>query len=79
MTRIVNEDLKHIPRTGRHNLDGQAHLRLFYNGLRRENLKLGRNKEQTLLRCIELVKLDFPTWEPVFDNSFFKVVNGNGL
>jgi hypothetical protein len=71
MTRIVNQELEHIPRTGRHVFDAQARLRMLFNGLRREDLKLGKTKEETLVRCIQSVKKDYPTWEPAFDRAFF--------
>ncbi len=76
MTQIVNGELQHIPRTGRHIYDGQADLRGFYNALRREGLKLGKTKEETLAQCIECVKKDHPTWQPVFDKAFFHTIEG---
>lgn len=76
MTQIVNEELAHIPRTGRHIHDGQAELRGFYNALRREGLKLGKTKEETLAHCIAFVKKDRPSWQPVFDKEFFHMLEG---
>lgn len=71
MTRIVNEELAHIPRTNRHNYDGQAELRALYNAGRRQDLKMGKTKQHTLAHCIEFVKKDRPTWQPVFDKEYF--------
>jgi hypothetical protein len=71
MTQIVNEELRHIPRTGRHIYDGQARLRGYYNAVRREGLKLGKTKEETLAECIALVKKHNPSWQPVFDKALF--------
>ena len=76
MTRIVNEELAHIPRTGRRIYDGQAELRAFYNSVRREGLKLGKTNEETLAHCIQSVKKDRPTWQPVFDKEFFQSLEG---
>lgn len=73
MTRIVNEELKHIPRTGRRIYDSQADLRGMYNAMRRHDLKLGKTKEETLLRCIEFLRKKNPSWQPVFDRDYFSV------
>jgi hypothetical protein len=71
MTKIVNEELEHIPRTGRRIYDAQAKLRMFYNGMRRHDLKAEKTKEDTLRRCIELVKKDDADWRPRYDRNFF--------
>jgi hypothetical protein len=74
MTRIVNEELKHIPRTGKHIYDSQADLRGMYNAMRRHDLKFGKTKEETLLRCIELLKRQNPSWQPMFDRNYFSIM-----
>ncbi len=71
MTAIVNEDLGHIPR-GK-DFDTQSQLRLYFNVFRREDLKLGKNKEETLLRCLEAVSERNPSAKPVFDTEYFAV------
>lgn len=73
MTQLVNEDLKHIPRVARHIYDSQAQLRMTYNGLRRHDLKLGKTKEETLLRSIESIRRQNPTWHPIFDRDYFNI------
>ena len=74
MTRIVNEELKHIPRTGRHIYDAQAQLRAMYNAMRRHDLKSGKTKDDTLSHCIKFLKKDNPSWLPRFDQTFFEKV-----
>lgn len=69
MTRVVNDELGHIPR-GK-DFDSQAQLRLYYNALRREDLKLGRTKQETLSRCVNALKQSNPAAQPRFDASFF--------
>ncbi len=69
MTRLVNKDLKHIPRTKLY--DTQADLRLTYNALRRRGLALGKTKEETLAECIEHLKKQNPSWSPSYDRSYF--------
>lgn len=71
MTRTVNAELEHIPRTGRYIYDAQAELRALYNAMRRHGLKLGKTKEDTLAECIEFLRKDHPSWHPVFDRAFF--------
>jgi hypothetical protein len=73
MTKIVNEELEHIPRTGRRIYDAQAKFRMFYNSARRHDLKAGKTKEETLARCIGLVKKDHPDWQPADDRDFFNL------
>jgi hypothetical protein len=71
MTRIVNDELERLPRTSE--WDAQAELRLVYNALRRQDLKLRRNREQTLARCIEHVKKEHPFWTPEYDRGYFRL------
>jgi hypothetical protein len=71
MTRIVNEDLKHIPRN--RDFDTQAELRATYNALRRHGLTLGKNKDQTLAECIDFLKKQNPSWMPMYDRDYFKL------
>ncbi len=70
MTRVVNDELEHLPRIK--DWDAQAELRLVYNALRRQDLKLGRNKEYTLARCIEHVRKENPSWTPSYDQNYFR-------
>lgn len=72
MTKIVKEELEHIPR-GK-NYDVQAELRLLYNAVRRQDLKLGRSKEETLAHCIEVLKQNHASVKPHFDENFFKLI-----
>ena len=73
MTNLVNEELKHIPRTGRHNYDAKAEFRMLFNGVRRRDLKVGRTKQESLVHCIEFVRKSHPSWQPVFDKTFFRL------
>lgn len=71
MTRIVNEELEHIP-TEYGNVP-QKILRMFYNMARRRFLSIGGEKEDALLHCIEMIKKDYPLWTPKYDPMFFRV------
>ena len=70
MTNIVKEELRHIP-SGY----GVRHgwLRTYYNRWRRQDLKKGKAKEETLSRCIEAIRSEDPHWHPEFDPTFFKL------
>jgi len=43
----------------------------MYNAMRRHGLKFGKTKERTLVECIEFLRKDHPSWQPVFDKAFF--------
>lgn len=69
MTRIVKEELKHIP-SG----DGVMHgwLRTYYNRWRRQDLKNGKTKEETMTRCIEALRQENPSYLAEYDITFLK-------
>jgi len=71
MTRLVNDELTHIPEVYDDVI--QAGLRSSYNASRRHGLKIGKTKEETLSLCIEWLKKDNPNWKPTYDTSFFKL------
>lgn len=71
MTQIVSDELEHLPRTK--DWDAQAQLRLMYNALLRQDLRLGRNREHTLTRCIEHIRKENPSWTPSYDRNYFKL------
>ncbi len=71
MTNAVNEELTHIPKV--YGDYRQAELRMVYNSSRRNRLKIGKSKEETLLFCIEHLKKDNPSWQPSYDRNFFNI------
>ena len=70
MTRIVKEELRHIP-SG----DGVMHgwLRTYYNRRRRHDLSKGKTKEETLSWCIDEIRKESPDWLAEYDITFFKI------
>ena len=70
MTKEVNEGLKHIAK-GK-GFDAQQRLRMYYNALRRKDIKLGRNKLVTITRCVEAVRKDYPSAKPSYDLNYFR-------
>lgn len=71
MTRIVNEELKHIP--SEYDNEPQKILRYLYNMVRRRFLSIGSEKEKALSYCIETIKKDHPLWAPKYDPTFFRI------
>lgn len=71
MTRIVNEELEHIPTE--YDNEPQKILRMLYNMARRRFLSISREKEDALLHCIETIKKDYPIWTPKYDPTFFRI------
>lgn len=71
---IVKSELEHIPRGLRGS--NQNYLRSFYSSIRQHALGRKGNqesKEETLLKCIDLIKKDDQNFEPKYDKTFFKV------
>ncbi len=70
MTRIVKEELRHIP-SG----DGVMHgwLRTYYNRRRRHDLSKGKTKEETMSWCIDEIRKESPDWLAEYDITFFKI------
>ena len=71
MIRIINADLEHIPKIK--NNVSQNLLRYYYNSMRRHNLATtNKSKEDTLKECVEIVKQNDPTFQPLYDRRYFK-------
>ena len=71
MTKVVNDELTHISEI--YDDLSQAGLRSMYNASRRHGLKIGKTKEETLSICIEMIKKDYPSWQPQYDKNFFMI------
>lgn len=71
MTRIVNEELEHIP--SEYDNQPQKILRYLYNMVRRRSFSNNGKKNDALLHCIKTVKKDHPAWTPKYDSAFFNI------
>ena len=71
MTKLVNEELFHIPKGDDH----QKLLRYCYNMVRRNHLSISEHtpKEETLAYCIKLIGKDKTGWHPNYDKNFFNM------
>ena len=69
MTRIVKEELRHIP-SG----NGVMHrwLRTYYNRHRRHDLSKGKSKEEIMSWCIDEIRKESPGWLAEYDITFSK-------
>jgi hypothetical protein len=69
LNKKVAEELKHIPAGS----FGQIMLRTYYNAVRRHDLSLNPAlpATDTLLKAIEIVKMDMPDFLPMYDRDFF--------
>ena len=70
MTKIVNEELEHIPSDYN---EPQKILRYLYNMVRRRYLSIGGLREEALLHCIGVIRKDHPSWRPLYDPNYFKI------
>jgi hypothetical protein len=71
MTALINEELQHIPKGSQ--FDVQAKFRIFYNSMRKNDLKFEKSKEHTLMRCIDEVRKNNPFAQPKFDRDYFGI------
>jgi len=70
--RTVREELRHIPTS--HESLPQALLRLEYGFRRRYDIrKSSKPKEETLLYCIRDIRRTYPSWQPDYDATFFRL------
>lgn len=73
----LESELEHIPRCLRGSY--QNELRLFYNGMRRNDLAkdVPEGKAKILRKAIQYLKKGYPDFVPRFDkNFFFKIPGG---
>ncbi len=73
MTKVVNEELMHIPRDKEYNT--QAVFRALYNTMRRHHLTKGKTKEETITECVDYLKKEYPGCNPLYDKNFFRFDN----
>ena len=73
MNRIVQSELKHIPRGLRGST--QNILRLYYNSLRRHDLSINSKTtaKESLEKILEYLRKDYPGYSFQYDIEFFMV------
>lgn len=71
MNRIIKFELEYIPKgsTG----SAQNKLRYHYNILRRKGIVKGISREECLKDAIDRLKEDHPSFDPKFDDGFFRI------
>jgi hypothetical protein len=70
MEKIIKSELEYIPNGSSGST--QNKLRFFYNGFRRKGMVKGMTREDSLIEAIHRVKEDYPSFDPEFDEEFFK-------
>ena len=71
MEKIIQSELEYIPNGSSGSI--QNKLRFFYNGFRRKGMAKGLTREESLTEAIDRVKVDYPSFDPEFDEEFFKI------
>lgn len=71
MNRIIKFELEYIPNGSSGSI--QNKLRYYYNLFRRKGMVKGWSREECLRNAIERLKEDCPSFDPKFDEKFFKM------
>ena len=71
MNKIIKFELGYIPKGSKGSL--QNKLRFYYNAYRRRDLARGEQREESLKDAVNRLKEDYPDFNPIFDENFFKI------
>jgi hypothetical protein len=71
MNRIIKFELEYIPKGSTGSV--QNKLRYHYNIFRRKGIVKGISREECLKDAIDRLKEDYPSFNPKFDDDFFKI------
>ena len=71
MNRIIKFELEYIPKGAIGST--QNKLRYYYNIFRRKGIVKGMSREECLRNAIDRLKEDYPSFDPKFDEDFFKM------
>ena len=71
INRIIKFELEYIPKSSTGSI--QNKLRYHYNIFRRKGIVKGMSREECLRDAIDRLKEDYPSFDPKFDEDFFKV------
>lgn len=69
VNELIKQELVYIPKGEKGSV--QNRLRFKYSASRRKGLANGKSKEECLRETLDLLKADYPRFEPAFDKSFF--------
>jgi len=70
MNRIIKFEIEYIPKGSTRSI--QNKLRYYYNIFRRKGIRKGLSREECLRDAIDRLKEDYPSFNPKFDEDFFK-------
>jgi len=71
MNKIIKFELEYIPNGSSGSI--QNKLRFFYNGFRRKGMVKDMTREDSLRDAIHYVKERYPSFDPEFDDKFFRM------
>lgn len=75
MNKIIKFELECIPRGPKGSI--QNKLRFYYNAYRRRDLARGKQREESLKDAINRLKEEYPDFNSMFDEDFFKISKKN--
>ena len=71
MNRTIKFELEYIPKGSTGSI--QNKLRYYYNIFRRKGIVKGLSREECLRDAIDRLREDYPSFDPKFDEDFFKM------
>ena len=71
MNRTKKFELEYIPKASTGSI--QNKLRYYYNIFRRKGIVKGLSREECLRDAIDRLREDYPSFDPKFDEDFFKM------
>jgi len=66
---MIKQELVYIPKGDKGSI--QNRLRFRYSAFRRKGIANGKSRQECLKETVDLLKADYPRFEPEFDKSFF--------
>jgi len=66
---MIKQELVYIPKGTKGSI--QNRLRFRYSAFRRKGIANGKSRQECLKETVDLLKANYPRFEPEFDKSFF--------
>lgn len=69
VNEIIKQELVYIPKGDKGSV--QNRLRFQYSASRRKGIANGKSRQECLKETVDVLKANYPRFEPEFDKSFF--------
>jgi hypothetical protein len=69
INEMIKQELVYIPKGTKGSI--QNRLRFQYSASRRKGIATGKSRQECLRETVDLLKTNYPRFEPEFDKSFF--------